>query len=490
MTAIPAETPSQDPQDSGAAAEQVPQQSPFPNLGAATPRRGPAAAVRPFPWGGFLFFAVVAGAIFFVAYQLSGPLAGVLYCITFLALAFTRQEIALLLIFASAFFQNDLSGTGPVRFSLAELNLALTIPVVIAQSMIARRKLTVGPILIPVILYFAICIFASLRDMRSTTIVSLAQMFLYLVATVVVFSSLVGRPHLLLIPLQGCVLVGTIMSILGMLSGYHIFGLHKNGWGGSLATALVIAIELWFATPPGPRAAIARRLLIASIIILTMGLVFSVSRGGWMAALSGLLTIALLRRQYKFMFKAAMLLVPLIVVCWFAMPEESRAYAMGFDDARWNIQKRHESNDYAVYMFRQSPIIGSGVGLRKEFDATNIIFTTLAETGIVGLAAFLLIHVVFLRMVWVTHSRVPVNSPLFPLVVLGAALVIGRMFHGLVDHYWSRGAITPAWAAAGMATMVYYLTRAPRTAKAKRREKSPKKSAATRGRTRALQYRM
>jgi F0F1-type ATP synthase assembly protein I len=37
------------------------------------------------------------------------------------------------------------------------------------------------------------------------------------------------------------------------------------------------------------------------------------------------------------------------------------------------------------------------------------------------------------------------------LIAIAAALLWGRFVHGLVDHYWSRGAISIAWVALGMA---------------------------------------
>jgi hypothetical protein len=36
-------------------------------------------------------------------------------------------------------------------------------------------------------------------------------------------------------------------------------------------------------------------------------------------------------------------------------------------------------------------------------------------------------------------------------------LLFCQFTHGLVDHYWSRGAIMAAWAAAGMAIGVYQM---------------------------------
>jgi hypothetical protein len=36
-------------------------------------------------------------------------------------------------------------------------------------------------------------------------------------------------------------------------------------------------------------------------------------------------------------------------------------------------------------------------------------------------------------------------------VALAGGLVLGKLAHGLVDHYWSRGALMIAWAMVGMA---------------------------------------
>ena len=42
------------------------------------------------------------------------------------------------------------------------------------------------------------------------------------------------------------------------------------------------------------------------------------------------------------------------------------------------------------------------------------------------------------------------------LRTLGFALTVAKFTHGLVDHYWSRGSLTAAWATVGMATRVVY----------------------------------
>ena len=94
--------------------------------------------------------------------------------------------------------------------------------------------------------------------------------------------------------------------------------------------------------------------------------------------------------------------------------------------------------------------------MRKEFDATNIFWVTLAETGVQGLVTFAAIHVLCLLMIAKTQRFVKRTDPRFSILVLGGALLFAKVVHGIVDHYWSRGAILVAWGCCGMATRIYY----------------------------------
>jgi len=62
-------------------------------------------------------------------------------------------------------------------------------------------------------------------------------------------------------------------------------------------------------------------------------------------------------------------------------------------------------------------------------------------------------------MIWKTQSRIAPSEALFSLLCVGGALVANKFVHGLVDHYWSRGALMVTWASAGMATRAYYVAR-------------------------------
>jgi Na+/serine symporter len=92
-------------------------------------------------------------------------------------------------------------------------------------------------------------------------------------------------------------------------------------------------------------------------------------------------------------------------------------------------------------------------------DATNLFWVTLAETGIIGLATFALLHAAIVGLVLRVRARVKPGHPWFSIVALSTALVFGRMTHGMVDHYWTRGSLMVAWASVGMLAWVWSATR-------------------------------
>ncbi len=385
-------------------------------------------------------------------------LAGLVYVCTFWVIASRRPAVALALIFASAPFQHDISTGGPVRFSFAEINLLLIIPV-----MLARRPVLLGPTAGPMALYLGISLGSTLLHWRDSSLVSLVQMGIYLVCAVVVFTSFASRPEQFRPALLGLVVVGVFfaLAVIVTRSGY-VLGLHKNGVGSSLGCAVVVAAELWFAAT-GRR---ERRWLAAGAGIIAAGLFFTLSRGAWVGAACGLAVLLALRREFRLLVRVGLCGLVLIAVGWRVLPAESREYATGFNRENENIRLRFQSIDFARVAFESDPVLGVGVGLRKEYDATNILWLTLAETGVPGLAAWLLVHAVLARMVWRTHRHLARDDALFSLAALGGALVLGKLVHGLVDHYWSRGDIMIAWASAGMATHAHFVTRRRRALRA------------------------
>ncbi len=363
-----------------------------------------------------------------------------------------RRWIPLALIFALAPFQHDMSIGGPLRFSIAEINLMLTSILFVVFG----RPLRYGPVGIPVALYLGVSLLSSFLNWRPSTLTSLVQMVLYMVVAVIVFASFGKDEEDFRPALYGLLAVGLILAgaVIIFRSGY-VLKLHKNGVGGSLAAAVIVCGELWFAAKTPKQ----RMRFSIILVILSAGLFFSLSRGAWLGAFCGLTFILAMRRQFKLLFRASFFLIPVIAVCWQLLPAQSKSYTTGLSKDNWNIKLRYESLYFARAQFEKEPILGVGVGLRKEYDATNVFWLTLAETGILGITTFLGLHVAVIAMVWNTQKRLKRDKMLYSIVVLGGALIIGKLIHGMVDHYWSRGAIMVAWAGVGMATYGHFAVR-------------------------------
>ena len=367
------------------------------------------------------------------------------YAVIFWVVAFKRPFYALVLIWSLAPIQTDL-GLGGARYSLTELHLILLVPLLLLRMRNERGAASLGVLALPIGGYLLVCLLSTAAHWRGdVAVVSMVQMVLYLVLTVQIFASLVRPEELRRVPF-GLVVTGAIWSIVGMASHFNFFGHLKNAFGATLAAAALVALDLWLSEEKPAR----RRVLLVLGGIIGMGLLLSLSRGGWLGALGGGLVIVMLRRASHRLMRASVVAAPLIFLCWNLVPAEQQAYAFSFDSSRYNIQMRLKSLQYAQAAFANDPILGDGVGLRKQYDATNVAWTVLGETGVMGALAFALIYVVFFRLVWRTRAQISTKDPLFSLLSIGAALMTCKLMHGMVDHYWTRGSITLAWGGAGM----------------------------------------
>ena len=354
-----------------------------------------------------------------------------------------RPAVALLLIFASAPFQNDISGGGPVKFSLAEVNLLLSVPLV----MLRTRRLHFGTTFIPALAYMGACLFSALGQWRDSAPTSFVQIGLYTVIAVTVFASLPKTVDDYRLAMNGSVLIGCFFAVL--VAGLHtsyILGMNKNGVGGSLSASFVVALALWLNASKRLQA-----VYLVATTIIAFGCFLTLSRGAWMAALIGAFTMLVLRRRFGLMLQCVLVLIPVMGIGWFLLPAEQRAYVVGFSsEENLNIKLRYDSIDFAWNEFRRNPIQGAGIGLRKDCDATNVVLMTLAETGVPGLATFLFLQLAIAWLVWRVYRRIPRETFAFTVVALTLALALGKFGHGLVDHYWSRGSLTMVWASVGM----------------------------------------
>jgi hypothetical protein len=289
-------------------------------------------------------------------------------------------------------------------------------------------------------------------------VVSFMQVVLYYVLVVWIFAQMPRTTKDYEPALFGLLIVGMALAIVAVATRQmYILGLHKNSLGQSLACTLMVAFELLLSSRTRTR----QKALLFSMALLSAGLFFSMSRGGWMAAGLGITFILVLRKNLKLLLQVVVVIAPVIALCWQLIPAERKSYVMEISGERKfsSYYFRLENIKWAKARFEKSPVFGSGLGIRKLHDATNLVWYTLAETGIVGLVAFTLLHGSIFWMVFWTARKLQPREDGFSGVALGGAIILGKLAHGMLDHFWSRGHLLIACAAIGMATRAYFLVR-------------------------------
>ena len=409
----------------------------------------------------------LAGVLAVVAHvsELAGGLA---FALLFIPLAFSQPRVALMLIFATVPLLQTVPLHIPVHLSISELCLALFLPIALLKTAQMGKPIRLGPTLWPTLIYLALCLFSSVLypHWHLLALKAYAEMVVFIVIAPMVCASFPGDTDDLRFSLEGAVGGLAILAVLVLLTHFHYpSGNNKNAaWGASFGAGFAIAMELWLAARIANRRK-AARWLAAALTLIGMALFMSLSRGGWLEGLSGCMIILALRRRFVLMFRAAIILLPLLVILFVLLPHKKQNYAFNFSTKAGDIKPRIKLIHYAVKEFEVHPVTGVGVGLRKEVDPTNLFLITLAETGVQGLIAFLAIYFVIIRTAWKDHKMLSQADPRFTLVALGGALVVGRFVHGMVDEYWLRGSIVWAWSAVGMLAAVdYELRRRPRFA--------------------------
>jgi hypothetical protein len=398
------------------------------------------------------FMALGAGLI------LDDPMAvyAIIYSSFFFAIAWRYPAVALAVTFASAPLQADLSnGEGALRFSIAEIDLLICLVVFIFRQITQRRGFKVGPYMLPVFIYLAVCMASSLVDWHPDTVsTAMLQMIVYFVLATILFGNFADKPEHLLWGFYLFIAICIFLSISGLAFGtFFIYGLHKNGVGSSLGLGVIVCVDLWMAA----RKTKSKIFFFIATILITAGLVFSLSRGAWLGAMVGTMVVIALRGKFKFLLQVMVVLIPVAVIFWNLMPKESQEYSIDFSRKRDNIEARYQTIDYAREQFEKSPFYGVGIGLRKEIDATNIFWITLAETGVPGLLAFAGLQIVTFLMLYKSQKKLSRSDKLYPLVSAPAGLMVNKLVHGMVDHYYARGPLLMVWASVGMATMVYHV---------------------------------
>ena len=216
------------------------------------------------------------------------------------------------------------------------------------------------------------------------------------------------------------------------------------------------------------------RLLAAPALVLgVLGVVFTFSRGGWIATLIGLsITLALIagreRRSLGTLALALGVAAPLLIFFGDAIVERI------VGDDRGALAGRGPLLQIAERMIRDHPLVGVGANnfpiVMKDYltpdlwgiwlqTVHNAYLRTWAETGIVGLLLFLWFLFAAIRAgwrCWMAHDDV-----LSPLGLGIAAGIVGQMTHMMADIFSTRPSVEPLWFMAAFAVALDQVARQP-----------------------------
>jgi hypothetical protein len=101
-------------------------------------------------------------------------------------------------------------------------------------------------------------------------------------------------------------------------------------------------------------------------------------------------------------------------------------------------------------IWRTSPVVGVGLKYfntgnygQFAYPANSVVDNELAESGLIGLAGFVLFQIGVLA--------VGIRRRGSPVVAAAVGVVAGRLMHGMVDIYWTAGAVTLPFVILGIA---------------------------------------
>ena len=285
--------------------------------------------------------------------------------------------------------------------------------------------------------YFLL-VFAVARAVRSRDHL-VAYAGIALVAAAV--SALFGLEQYLNRPDLSIGMAGLDLSIKGRIAGTYE---NPNFFGEYLVLLIPLGIAL--ALAPGSRARRASFGVLA--LILTVALVLTYTRGSWLSLALGLAVFALLTKRWLLWVFGAAALAALA-----ALPGIASRLLSSFDLSQGTGAFRLKLWRIPAQMIADHPVLGVGLGnylatfteyvFRDpnlsvgwvQYGAHNSYLTIWAETGTLGLLAFLLVAGAALRSVISLHRRVAGKDPFIQYVNAAlAAGITGFLFNSMTSN--------------------------------------------------------
>lgn len=359
------------------------------------------------------------------------------------------------------FQQSIFRAGGPANVSATDVLMAMSV-LLLLQAM-SRRKLRAGPAALPLGLFLAFSALSSAMAWEGrSTLVSIGRNFTVTLVPMMLLAS-VGPQDLAwrfrqcqrawvaytagAVLLSGFVVYTFFTS--GALAAMYALAMHKNAIGPTAGLGMIICLVL-LAFGDGLSRPM-RRLALTAFLACFAGLLLSFSRGAWVSVFMATAIVLVLSGRYARLVPVAIFGSIALFFLWYFVPDDIGEYATNVSTEAHTIQTRLVSIEQTLDLWKESPWIGHGVGLRKYIAPHNLFVEMLGEVGVVGVLLFLLAvagAIVTLARAWRRLGKLPGYRPLL-LILIGAFSV--TLLHGLFDAYWRRGVGAAGWAAVGMA---------------------------------------
>ncbi len=359
-----------------------------------------------------------------------------------------------------------------------------------------RRSLSVyvTPLLAPLLLYIGVLLLSSLRARDLAEAVAEVVKWAEFTAVIVVAPTVVSQRTAQWFA-AALVAAGVVQALLGLYQFIFAIGpewfilfdrfmrasgvfRQPNPFAGFLGLSLPLAasLALWgWGGVICKESRDAQRLVwaayySAATVIVAAGLLASWSRGGWLGAVAGLVVVLMLRSRASFVWSsvAAILAASAGLLGMFSpsmvpagvrdrllsLPASFRieaALSQTVTDENFAVIERLAHWAAALRMWEQAPWLGIGPGnyavvypavrlpLWEEAlgHAHNIYLNTLAESGLIGLTAFVVMWLALVVWVWRRRGSTGNWQTAASLGVLGA--IAHSAVHNAVDNIFVQG---------------------------------------------------
>lgn len=206
-----------------------------------------------------------------------------------------------------------------------------------------------------------------------------------------------------------------------------------NALGGLLVILTIIAVAHLFARHP----VLPRGYLVIITAMMAVVLYLTYSRGSLLGVVAALGVMALLRYRKLLVYMIALAALVLLL-------PQTQVYATrlieGFQGADLATQMRFGEYKDALLLISRYPLLGVGFSGTPDIDiyiGVSSLYLLIAEQmGLVGLALYLLVSVVFFTVAYRTSRGLPRGHRLEAPLLGYSLAVFGAMVGGVFDHFF------------------------------------------------------